>query len=156
MLRQPDMQQPVQFRTLLMADQDSSLTHHGTATRMSSTHTLSLPVSAHVCWVHTHTHRYGIMFVTFISWLPNHKATYFGEESQVPGVWVGGATCATGRATTTLSAARFQHSQSHGGRGWEGEWGQATPPTAGCTLEPAFSHHTVQPSPAPKTNHLHS
>lgn len=27
----------------------------------------------------------GILFVTFISWIPHHKATYFGEESQVPG-----------------------------------------------------------------------
>lgn len=25
------------------------------------------------------------MFVTFISWLPNHGATYFGESSQVKG-----------------------------------------------------------------------
>lgn len=27
----------------------------------------------------------GILFVTFISWIPNHKATYFGEASQVKG-----------------------------------------------------------------------
>ena len=25
------------------------------------------------------------MFVTFISWLPNHGATYFGQSSQVKG-----------------------------------------------------------------------
>jgi AGZA family xanthine/uracil permease-like MFS transporter len=27
----------------------------------------------------------GILFVTFISWIPYHKATYFGEASQVKG-----------------------------------------------------------------------
>jgi AGZA family xanthine/uracil permease-like MFS transporter len=27
----------------------------------------------------------GILFVTFISWIPYHKATYFGEESQIKG-----------------------------------------------------------------------
>jgi xanthine/uracil/vitamin C permease (AzgA family) len=32
----------------------------------------------------------GILFVTFISWIPNHRATYFGEESDIKGecqVW---------------------------------------------------------------------
>jgi xanthine/uracil/vitamin C permease (AzgA family) len=31
----------------------------------------------------------GILFVTFISWIPNHAATYFGEASQVKGehIW---------------------------------------------------------------------
>lgn len=27
----------------------------------------------------------GILFVTFISWIPNHAATYFGEASQLKG-----------------------------------------------------------------------
>jgi AGZA family xanthine/uracil permease-like MFS transporter len=33
---------------------------------------------------------WGIMFVTFISWLPNHKATYFGASSQIQGDWLVG------------------------------------------------------------------
>jgi AGZA family xanthine/uracil permease-like MFS transporter len=27
----------------------------------------------------------GILFVTFVSWIPYHKATYFGEASQIKG-----------------------------------------------------------------------
>ena len=27
----------------------------------------------------------GILFVTFISWIPNHEATYFRDKSSIPG-----------------------------------------------------------------------
>lgn len=27
----------------------------------------------------------GILFVTFISWIPNHEATYFRDRSSIPG-----------------------------------------------------------------------
>jgi AGZA family xanthine/uracil permease-like MFS transporter len=27
----------------------------------------------------------GILFTTFISWIPNHGASYLGEGSQIPG-----------------------------------------------------------------------
>ena len=29
----------------------------------------------------------GIMFVTFISWIPNQSATYLGSSSPIPGAW---------------------------------------------------------------------
>jgi AGZA family xanthine/uracil permease-like MFS transporter len=27
----------------------------------------------------------GILFVTFISWIPSHEATYFRDQSSIPG-----------------------------------------------------------------------
>lgn len=45
----------------------------------------------------------GILFVTFISWIPYHGATYFGEASQIKGA--GAADTAVRCAVAELTSA---------------------------------------------------
>jgi hypothetical protein len=62
--------------------------------------------------------RYGIMFVTFISWLPNHGATYFGESSQIKGgCWLPLVSTFESLSHTVTDSDPASHWSTKGGEG---------------------------------------